>query len=106
LARLQDMKRQREMERVSCPNQQMKENQIFLPTPDQMPQREAANHQDRVKWKKIRGQRDHKIRLGNDHMAASRGDLHFFDAPAKEPRPQRMRQLMTKHVQPHWLGHQ
>ena len=33
-------------------------------------------------------------------------DLHFFDLPAEQPRPQRVRQFVAEDVNPHRLGQQ
>ena len=48
-----------------------------------MAQRKHTHHEDRIKREEIRSQCDHKIRLGDDHMAAGRSDFHLFDFPAK-----------------------
>ena len=94
------------MERIRRTNQQMEPCQITMPVPDQVADREPHDDENDVERKEIRREGDEEIRFGNDHVPAFGRDLHLFDPPAKQPRPEGMRQFMAKNVNPHRLRQQ
>src|ERR1035437_9645658 len=106
LLRLQNMKRQREVKRIRRADAQMKPHEIAVPVPDEISQREHDDDQHDIQREKIRRERDDKIRFGNDNVAAFGRDLHLFDLPAEQPRPQHVCQFMAEDVNPHRLGQQ
>ncbi len=98
------MRRERDVEGVSRAYEQMKPDEIALPVPDQMAGGEQRHDQSDVEREKIRRERDEKISLVHDHMAAFGGRFEFLHAPAKEPDPERVREFMADDVKPHRLG--
>src|SRR3954469_6443716 len=101
LPRLQDVRSQGHMEAIGSTEQQVKPNQELLPAPDQMPNRETNNREDRIERKEIGRQRDQKVRFSYDHMAASRPYFEFFYPTSAQPCRQYMGQFLSKNVEPH-----
>ena len=80
LLRLQDVKGQRDVKRIRRADQPNENRPDTRASPRSNGR--AANTpmtSDGVEREKIRRQRDQKIGLGNDHMAAGGGDFHFLD---------------------------
>src|SRR5438477_3694636 len=97
------MQCQCEMKSVGGANQQMKPDQEWSQVPKQIEKKKRSGDNERVGRKEIRGQGDQAIALIHYHVTSSRGNSEVLDPPAKGPRPQSVRELVTKNINPHGL---
>ena len=72
LPRLQRVKRQRHVKRIRRADAQMKPDEVAVPVPDQIAEREHDDDDHGVEREKIRRERDDEIGLGDDDVAAGR----------------------------------
>ena len=84
------------MKRVRCTEQQVEINQELMPAPNPITDSEDGYHYDRIEREKIRRQGDKKVVFGDDDVPSTAGDFHFFDASAKQPGPECMREFMPE----------
>ncbi len=91
LARLQNVPRQREVERIGRAEQQMEPRDVTGPVPDKIPDHKQQHQQHRVERKKIRRQRDDEVILRHDDVAAFGSCFELLYFAAEKPGPDGMR---------------
>ena len=100
------MPRQRDMKRIRRAEEQMKPDEITVPVPNQIAEREHPDDQRDINGKKYGASAMTKFVLETTTWPPFGSDLHPFDLAAEQPCPQRVRQFVAEHVNPHRLGQQ
>src|SRR6185295_16095136 len=97
---------QSHVKRISRAHQQMKPREIALPIPEPVADEEDDHHQHDIDREKVRGEGDEKITFGDNHMSAFGRGLEFFYASAERPGPERVSELVSNDINPHWFRQQ
>jgi len=81
----------------------MKPDSILPEIPKEFNDDKASGYTNSVNWKKIGSESDHRIGLAHNYMTTFGCGFELLYFSTKHPRPNRVGELMTEDVNPHWF---